>query len=348
MTRYGLPVIAALILTFAVVSIARSRPVHVTVAPPSAPPTAAFAGNVGAVGIVEASSENISVSPAVAGLVTEVYVKPGDPVSKGGKLFRIDDRDLEAELAVRRGAVELAEAKLAKLLASPRPEEIAPAEAKVREAEALHKDADLQLRLIEGIRDKRAIREEDLLRRRVAVQTAAARLEEAKAELALVQAGAWKPDLDIARAQVAEARSQVARVQVEIDRTTVTAPIGGRILQSNIRAGEYASAGHLAQPLLLMGATDPLNVRAEVDEQDAARVKPGAPAVGSVRGDSARRYRMRFVRFEPYVIPKKNLTGDGAERVDTRVLQVIFALEKDAPVYPGQQMDVFIEAGGDR
>ena len=81
MTRYGLPVIAALILTFAVISIATSRPVHVTVAPLSAPPTAAFASNVGAVGIVEANSENISVSPAVAGLVTEVYVKPGDSVS---------------------------------------------------------------------------------------------------------------------------------------------------------------------------------------------------------------------------------------------------------------------------
>jgi multidrug resistance efflux pump len=202
----------------------------------------------------------------------------------------------------------LAEAKLANCR-PPRLREIAPAEAKVRNR-AQHKDADVQLG-------------------------------------ALIEAFAT-PDLDVARAQVAEARSQVARVQVEIDRTTVTAPIGGRILQSNIRAGEYASAGHLAQPLLLMGATDPLNVRAEVDEQDAARVKPGARAIGSVRGDSARRYPMRFVCFEPYVIPKKNLTGDGAERVDTRVLQVIFALEKDAPVYPGQQMDVFIEAGGDR
>jgi hypothetical protein len=44
------------------------------------------------------------------------------------------------------------------------------------------------------------------------------------------------------------------------------------------------------------------------------------------------------------VVPKKNLTGDGTERVDTRVLQVIYALEKGAPVMPGQQMDVLIEA----
>jgi hypothetical protein len=52
------------------------------------------------------------------------------------------------------------------------------------------------------------------------------------------------------------------------------------------------------------------------------------------------------VRFEPYVIPKKNLTGDSTERVDTRVLQVIFGLDSGAPVYAGQQLDVFVNAGG--
>ena len=77
--------------------------------------------------------------------------------------------------------------------------------------------------------------------------------------------------------------------------------------------------------------------------QDASRVTAAAPAVASPRGDASRQLKLRFVRFEPYVIPKKNLTGDSTERVDTRVLQVIYALERNAPVYAGQQMDVFIE-----
>ena len=50
--------------------------------------------------------------------------------------------------------------------------------------------------------------------------------------------------------------------------------------------------------------------------------------------------------MEPYVIPKRNLTGDSTERVDTRVLQVIFGLDAGARVYAGQQLDVFIDAGG--
>ncbi len=346
MTKYGLPVIAALILTFAIFAIVRSQPVHATVAPPSPPPTPMVQGSVGAVGLVEASSENIAVSVPVQGMVTHVYVKAGDHVTRGQNLFSIDARDLQAELSRRRSSLAMAQAKLDKLLHSPRPEEIPPAEAKVSEAEALYQDADVQLKLIESVRDKRAIRDEDLQRRRIAVKTAAARLDQVKAELALLKAGAWQPDIEIARAEVNEAQRQVERVQADIERTIVTAPITGEILQCKVRVGEYAQAGQLVQPLILMGATNQLNVRSDVDEQDAWRVKTGASAVASVRGDSAHRYRLRFVRFEPYVIPKKNLTGDSTERVDTRVLQVIFALDKNAPVYAGQQMDVFIDAGG--
>jgi len=346
MTKYGLPIIAALILTMSIFAIVKSQPTHVTVPPPSPPPTPAIQGSVGAVGLVEASSENIAVSVPVQGMVTRVHVKAGDRVAKGAMLFSIDDRDLQAELALRRSSLATARAKLDKLLNSPRPEEIPPAEAKVQEAEQQYQDADVQLKLIESVRDKRAIRDEDLLRRRIAVKAAAARLDQAKADLALLKAGAWQPDIEIARAEVNQTQLQVDRVQADLDRTIVRAPIAGEILQCKVRAGEYAQAGQLPQPLILMGATNQLNVRADVDEQDAWRVKTGAQAAASVRGDSSHRYGLRFVRFEPYVIPKKNLTGDSTERVDTRVLQVIFALDKSAGVYAGQQMDVFIDAGG--
>jgi multidrug resistance efflux pump len=346
MTNYGLPAIAALILTFAVFSIVRTQPVHATMPPPTAPPTPVLQGSVGAVGLVEASSENIAVNVPVQGMVTRVYVKAGDQVKRGQNLFSIDDRDLQAELGLRRSRLVTAQAKLDKLLRSPRPEEVPPAEAKVKEAEAQYQDAAVQLKLIESVRDKRAIRDEDLQRRRIAVDTAAAHLAQTKSDLALLKAGAWQPDIEIARADLSEAQRQIDRIQADIDRTMVAAPITGEILQCKVRVGEYAQAGQLAQPLILMGSTRQLNVRADVDEQDAWRVKAGAPAVASVRGDSAHRYNLRFVRFEPYVIPKKNLTGDSTERVDTRVLQVIYAFDKNASVFAGQQMDVFIDAGG--
>jgi multidrug efflux pump subunit AcrA (membrane-fusion protein) len=346
MIKYGLPIFAALALTFAVFKIVNSQPVHARLTPPAAPPSAVYASQVGAVGLVEAESENIAISLPVPGLVTRVDVKPGAHVRKGERLFSLDDRDLQAELALRRSSLALSETRLEKLAMSPRPEDLPPAEAKVREAEQLYQDAAVQLNLIESVRDKRAIRDEDLQRRRLAAKAAEARVDGAKAELARLKAGTWKPDLDIARAEVEEARRQVERVEADLTRLVVAAPIDGEILQCKVHAGEYAQAGTLAQPLILMGGTARLNVRADIDEQDAWRVKAHATAIGTVRGNSRERLPLHFIRVEPYVIPKRNLTGDGTERVDTRVLQVIFALNPGAPVYAGQQLDVFIEAGG--
>ena len=342
--KYGIPFIAVCILAFATVCVVKSRPVHVAAQPPSAPPSSALPDKVGAVGLVEASSENIAISLPVPGLVTDVYVLAGERVKKGQKLFSLDDRDLRAELALRRTELEVAQSRLARLISLPRPEEIPPAEARVREAEELLADANVQVQLMESVTDKRAIRQEDLDRRRLAARAAEARLAQAKAELALLEAGSWGPDIQIARAEVQQAQSGIERIQADIDRLTVTAPIAGEVLQKNVRPGEFAQAGPLTTPLMLLGSVNDLHVRAEVDEQDAWRVGAGAPAVASIRGNSSRQFALRFVRFEPYVIPKKNLTGDSAERVDTRVLQVIYALDPHAAVYAGQQMDVFIQA----
>ena len=101
----------------------------------------------------------------------------------------------------------------------------------------------------------------------------------------------------------------------------------------------------LAQALILLGQVDPLCVRVDVDENDAWRVKAGGSATAFLRGNRDIQTPLKFVRFEPYVIPKTSLTGDTTERVDTRVLQVIYSFERgDLPIYAGQQMDIYVEA----
>ena len=81
-----------------------------------------------------------------------------------------------------------------------------------------------------------------------------------------------------------------------------------------------------------------------MDEQDAVLIGGESPAVASLKGHSDLRMPLRFVRIEPYVVPKRSLTGDSLERVDTRVLQIVYAFDRPAfPVYVGQQVDVFIQ-----
>ena len=342
--KYGVPLLGMLALAFSIFSVRHMTPAEVAAAPPQQPPASEFQRQVGGVGMVEPASEDISIGVPVSGLVTEVRVKPGDVVQKGQALLRLDDRELRAELALRSSNVDVAAARLGRLKNAPRAEEIPPAEARVEQAKAQLADAESQLRMIEAVTDRRAVRAEDLERRRWAAGAARAALREAEASLALLKAGAWRQDLVVAQAELEQARQQVERVKADLDRLTVTAPVQGVILQVKVRPGEFAAAGPLAQPLILMGSGGPLHVRVDVDEKDAWRVRQQARAYASARGNARLRFPLAFVRREPYVVPKRNLTGDTTERTDTRVLQVIYRLPAGAGVQPGQQMDVYIEA----
>jgi multidrug resistance efflux pump len=318
--------------------------------PPSAQPVAEpsqapFANYVAGAGIVEAESENIEIGSIVPGVVTKVFVKYGDDVKEGDPLFEIDGRDILADLAIKKAALLSANSKLQKLVAQPRPEDVPPAQAAVDEAQSSLNDAQAQFSLYQSVNDKAAIVQDEMNKRKFAADMANARLAQAKANLAELKAGAWAPDIDVARADVAAAQAGVEADQLLISRLTVRAPITGRLLQVKIHPGEYAPAGVLAQPLMLMGNVDRLVVRTDVDENDAWRVQPGAKAVAFVRGNRDIKFDLTFFRIEPYVIPKKSLTGDTTERVDTRVLQVLYSFQRgDLPIYTGQQMDVYIES----
>lgn len=343
--KYVLPMVAVAGLVFAIYVVAQgAKPVPA--APPVAQPAIApYQSYVAGAGIIEASTENIAVGTVTPGVVTDVYVKPNATVKAGDPLFKVDDRSLQAELQVRQAALVQAQAHLHKLEQTPRPEDIPPAEAKVAEARAALSDLRNQLSLYENVQDKAAISQDELARRRYAVEMAEARLRQAIAQLELLKAGTWKPDLEIARAEVDAAQAQISLVRTEIERLTTRAPVNGTILQVKIRLGEYAPAGVLQAPLILMGNLDRLHVRVDVDENDAWRVRQDAPAVAYVRGNRDLQTRLDFVRIEPYVVPKRSLTGESIERVDTRVLQIIYSFDRGAlPVYVGQLMDVFIEA----
>lgn len=126
MKRYILPLIAVASLTFAVSWTLAEWHVCTSSAPPGPPPETASVHTVAAVGQVEPGTENIALSCAVSRLVTSLYVKAGDHVPAGQKLFAVDGRDLIADLAAKRAALDNARAQLAKLEAQLRPEEIRP------------------------------------------------------------------------------------------------------------------------------------------------------------------------------------------------------------------------------
>lgn len=339
-----LPVLALCGLLFAAWTVAKSnRPVPVA-QPVAQPATAQFATFVAGAGLVEPSSELIAIGTPLAGIVVEVPVTVGTQVKAGDVLFRLDDRALKAQLAGDEAAVASATAQRDRLAAAPRKEDLPVAAATVAAAQAAAADAKQQLALAESVTVTGAISVDDLSRRRFAVQAAEARLAQAQAEQARITAGTWAPDLAVASAQLAQAEAKAAATRIELERLVIRAPRAAEVMQVRIRAGEFAPAGVTAVPLMLLGDTSTLHVRIDIDENDAWRLKPGAPAECYVRGNNRLHTALRYVRTEPYVVPKRSLTGDSSERVDTRVLQVIYAFSpKDLPVHVGQQVDAFIE-----
>jgi RND family efflux transporter MFP subunit len=197
--------------------------------------------------------------------------------------------------------------------------ELGVRKAQVERAKAQLSDAETQLSLYKSVTDPRAIMRGELLKRESGVA--------------------------VAKASVAEADSQVHASETTLERMTVRSPINGTVLQSRARVGEFAPAQAMLSPLMVVGTTSPLAVRVDVDENDAWRVEPGKGAQGTLRGNTQITFPLTFVRFEPYVIPKRSLTGESTERVDTRVLQVIYSFDKkDLPIFVGQLVDVFMES----
>lgn len=301
-----LPILAVGCFVWAVHSVISSQPHREMTEPPVMPPRSSFAETIAAIGLVEPSSESITMGSHRSGVVEKVYVQLGQGVKAGQPLVKLDTRELESERQV--ALAELAEAK-----------------AQLTVAESEQEQARRNLDYAEKLSDTRAISAEERTQRETTLATVIAQVGTARAAIVL-------------------AKAKLEVTETEITRSTVCAPMDATVLQLRVRAGEFISAAPAANAWMILGQTNPLHLRADVDEHEAWRISPAASAVAHVRGNPDLKAQLEFVRFEPLVIPKKSLTGDATERVDTRVLQVIYRLQNPLPpaLFVGQQMDVFI------
>jgi HlyD family secretion protein len=346
--RYILPLIAVAGLLFAVAYVTgagRAEPDATSSPQAVRPPHAPFENTLAGAGLVEAQSENISIGSATPGIVTEVPVVVGQKMKAGDLLFRMDDRQLQGELRTKQSMLDIAEAELVRLENEPRPEQVVVDEAQLAEAAAVEIEAKQQLERTKRLVASNAVTQADLDAAQRTAAVATAQLARTRAELDLLKAGAWEYDKAVAAQKAEQARAEVDRIKIELSRLEVRAPRDGEVLQVNVRPGEYAGTPPGAA-LLMLGSTNLLHVRVDIDEQDIGRYREGIPGVAMPRGFPEQKYKLRFVRIEPFVVPKRSLTGDNTERVDTRVLQVIYEIVRNEPrLFVGQQLDVFFQLG---
>ncbi len=276
--------------------------------PFSAPSVSPYESFIAGAGIVEAASDNINLSSMVSAVVDTVLVKKGQLVSKGQPLFMLDSRQVKADLDVKKAQLKAALATL-------------------EQSKSALKYAQDEYDLVSVLEDKRGVSKEEIITRRNNVITA-------------------QKGVEVAEGNLEASEAQVAEAEVVLDFYTIRAPIDCEVMQINIHPGEYAPTGtFLTTPLMLIGNVSRYHVRVDVDENDAWRFKKDQPAVVFLRGNVQYHTELKFEYLEPYVIPKKSLTGDSTERVDTRVLQVVYSYDPKAmPAYLGQEVDVYIKA----
>jgi len=322
------------------------------------PATNPYPQGIYANGIIESdqpSGENINLYPEVSGTVKQILVAEGQEVKKGTLLLVIDDSIQRATTQQLESQAQAAFTLLNELKAEPRKETLDVNEAQVVAAQAALKTAQDALAKQQSAfdMDPKSISKDALDSARNAVATAQANLEVARKQRDLTKAGAWIYDVNNQEKQYNALTKSYVSASALLSKYSLRAPGNGKVLAINAAVGGFVSAQGAYEsytqgmtPALVLGSSaDQLHVRCYVDEilvprlPDPSRIK----AQMSIRGSNVK-IPLQYVRMQPIVSPKIELSDQRLERVDVRVLPVIFRVEKakQLNLYPGQLVDVYI------
>ncbi len=295
---------------------------------------------IAAAGKVEPLSEEIRLGASITGKLDEVLVDEGDPVVAGQLVARLENADWRARLAEADATVKIREAELLRLLNGARPEERREAEAAVRQQEAVVPQTEREL--ARALRGREGwVSPQDVERARRDHDVAVARLAELRQHLAVVAAKARDDERARAEAELELARAQRDEAAAMLAKTEIRSPISGVVLRKHRRIGEMISEAQ-DMPILSVGDTSVLRVRAEVDETDIARLSVGQSAWVHADAFGDTRFTGRVVRIGAMVGRKRIHTDQPDEKLDDKVLEALIELDGHPPLPVGLRVDAFI------
>ena len=317
-----------------------------------------YAHGIYANGIIEsyqANGENTNIYPEVPGSIVRVLVTEGQAVTQGTPLIQIDDSIQKATAEQLRSQAEAAQALLEELRAQPRKENLEVARAQVEMAQASLKTADDALD-----KQQRSYKiapesvSKDALDNAINAQKVAkANLDVVTRQYELTKAGAWVFDVRNQEKQAEALSKAYAASAALLAKYSIRAPTDGIVMSVTATVGSYVSSQGAYDtytqgfaPLVVMGtAKGTLGLRCYIDEILIPRLPPPEKLEAQmfIRGTSTK-IPLEFVRVQPYVSPKIQLSNQRQEKVDLRVLPVIFRFQPPpgVQVFSGELVDVYI------
>jgi len=230
----------------------------------------------------------------------------GQHVHKGDVLARLDSHRLRLAVDNAKAQVAAQRQVVQRMTAGTRPEEIRQARAQRDAAAAQLRNAKANAHRVETLAARQLASPQQRDDARTAVDAAAAQLKAARESLKLALAGPRAEDIAAAREQLKAYQAQLALARRNLADATLTAPSDGVIQNRILEPGDMASP---QAPVYTLALTDPIWVRAYVDEPNLGRVKPGMRAWVSTDTFPDKRYRA----WVGYISPTAEFTPKAVE-----------------------------------
>lgn len=145
---------------------------------------------------------------------------------------------------------------------------------------------------------------------------------------------------DAASARLDAAAASTRRLQAMLDKTVVTTPIEGTVLQRFVEEGEWVEIG---APVVRIADLSRVRIEAEVDEYDVARIAPGSQVTVRLEAFPGQSWRAQVEEIPDEIDARSLRPRDPGRPSDTGVLRVKVALREAAPLVLGQRVDLTIE-----
>lgn len=250
--------------------------------------------SVVATGTVEMTE--VDVAPQVPARVIAVKVEEGQVVRAGDTLAMLTQSTTRADIAGNEARVRAAEATLREALAGALPREIGRAEAELRVSQAEAVRAARDLERAQPLAEAGTVSRQSLDLATAAAATAVARRDAAREAVGLLREGTRSERLQMMRAELANARAELAAAQAVAGDLVLLAPVNGQVLSRNAEPGEMLLPG---QAVITLGETAAPYTRVYVPTRQLPLVHTGQAVTARLDGFPDRPFRGKVVAISP-------------------------------------------------
>jgi multidrug resistance efflux pump len=310
--------------------------------PDSAHGTLNGARNLVCTGRVESVRGELEVAALIAGRLEEVRVTEGDRVDEGDILAVLDGAREAEDLRMAEAAVKVAQSRLRRIEAGNGKEEVEQAflEWKAFEARMAYERSNLGR--LRHLYQRQSLASDELERKEREVDELKRSCDAREKHYEALRRGPIPQELELARAELAQAESRVYRARIELGFRTIRAPMTGIVVEVHRHAGDSVNTEY-ATPILRLADVSRLRVRLEVDEADVGWLRDGLSGEFRVKGASGSGGRLIVKTIVPTFGPKRLFNPDVSARHDSRILTVL--CEPTAlrtPLYLGQRVTAYL------